>query len=156
MNLKRAPGTWSIVEALGETKESFWDPIDRAGSYFWEALEDTPWCDSIVNLVSEFYGDNWFICSAPSYCDTSYTGKVRWLKQKFGRSFDRFLLSPHKSLFAKPGVVLLDDRQENINQFKFHGGLGILYPSYGNDLWPKRYDPIPYVTASLEILRGLS
>lgn len=148
LNARRVPGEWSILPALGITDEQMWKPINEDGSLFWEALESLPWMDTLVQSVAELTSD-WHIVTAPSRCDTSYTGKVRWLKKQFGQDFDRFLLTPHKQLFANPYSVLIDDRMDNVTKFVQYGGHGILFPTLGGPLHAQAHDPLLHVYEQL-------
>ena len=105
----REPGRWDITKPLGLSDDEFWEPIHAAGSGFWSGLDPLPWADELVGLVEET-GVPWHVVTSPSRCPTCYDGKVRWLKDFFGADFDRFIISPHKEIYAGPGRVILDDR----------------------------------------------
>jgi 5'(3')-deoxyribonucleotidase len=127
----------------------FWRKIDEAGQWFWDGLEAMPWQSELLALV-ESITDDWFIVSAPSWCPSSFSGKVKYLKRVFGKRFDRFLLTPHKTLFANESAVLIDDRESNIQKFVEAGGEGILFPTYHNCLHEKRDDPMSFIREKLE------
>lgn len=156
------PGDWSMVSALGKARygdskpegisdEEFWRMIHSYGSRFWENLPLLPWMWKLIQLVEQYTLD-WHIISAPSRCSTSYTGKVRWIKRWLGEDFDRFALTPHKHIFACPNVVLIDDRESNVEHFIQHGGKGVIFPRYNNRLHAQREDPLGYVTYCLKEL----
>lgn len=148
------PGEWDIVPPLAAAKgfrltpEFFWAVINERGERFWEELELLPWAQQILDLVTEV-ADEWFIISAPSLCPTSYAGKTRWLKNYFGKDFDRFTITPHKELFAKEGVLLIDDRAENVEKFIKAGGDGLVFPRYHNDLHKLKDDPVCHIRRML-------
>jgi hypothetical protein len=77
----------------------------------------------------------------------------------FGPDFDRFALTPHKYLFAGPGVVLIDDKEENVNRFKIGpggrptGAAGILFPRHNNSLYPFAVDPVRRVKMMISHLK---
>jgi hypothetical protein len=154
----RTPSQWDISRPLGElvlgrsfSQEEFWLPINHGGSEFWEKLSLLPWWEKLIQLV-ETYTTEWHIVSAPSRCPTSYTGKVKAFKKVFGQDFDRFILTPHKSLFAKPATILIDDREQNVTDFCDHGGSGLLFASMGNSLHAFADDPIRHLSDSLQSL----
>lgn len=155
MERNRPEGHWSIQGAIGTVLErelsepEFWRPITMAGEAFWATLGPLPWLAQLTRIVREASTD-WHIITAPGECRTSYNGKVRWLKEKFGATFTQFAITPHKEIFAQPGVVLIDDREENIERFKAAGGSGILFPTKGNGLHGQAADPIPYVQQQLK------
>lgn len=128
------PGVWSIVEPMGLTPNQFWSPIQRVGSAFWLGLKPLPWADCLVAMISDLT-DDWHIVSSPSSGGVGcYTGKTLWLKQYFGQTFDRFVITPHKHILARSGVILIDDREETIDKFNLAGGCGVLFPSPRNRL----------------------
>lgn len=137
--------------------EEFWGPVNRGGEEFWERLPRLPWVDDLVALAEDLCGDDWHVLSAPSRCPTSYTGKIRWLHREFGRTFDRFLLTPHKYLFAKvPGAVLVDDRDKNVHDFLRAGGRAVLFPQEWNAAAEHSRDPMNYVREQLKEVSNAS
>lgn len=155
------PGVWDMIPPLNKalkipgpamTDEEFWSRLNS--SWFWESMEPLPWAREVIDLVSSTT-DDWHIVTTPSHCPTSYTGKVRWLKKFFGPRFDRFAITPHKYIFAGPGVCLIDDRESNLRDFTAHGGGStILFPRYHNSLHAMREDPIAVLREQLELLKG--
>lgn len=147
-------GEWAIMDTLTRAMklpkpmsvEQFWAPID-GDCQFWEKLEPLPWCDRLWKEVHKLTQDV-HIISSPSHCDSSYTGKVRWLKRKFGRDFTRFMLTPHKEILAKPNSILIDDRESNCNKFCKAGGRSVIFPRYCNGIGEVA-DPVEYVMDEL-------
>lgn len=135
-------GDWHILPplnaALGRgdhplppplTTDQFWARL--AGPEFWQGLQPLPWLDDLLALVEQ-YDKHWIIVSAPSLDPSSHLGKVLWLKNRFGKGFDRFCVMPHKELFARSGTVLIDDRDSNVAKFAAAGGKGIIFPAHHN------------------------
>jgi 5'(3')-deoxyribonucleotidase len=165
---ERRPGEWSIVRPLAVvlrrpafSQTQLWRSINNKGIEFWETLEPLPWFEDVVDLVKSFT-DDWHVVTAPSKSDTSYTGKVRWLKRYFGDSFDRFIITPHKEVYARPNSILIDDREENIVKFcdpncerlPCSRGQGIIFPSKGNYRHADKDCPIDYLQERLAHARG--
>lgn len=146
---RRTLGQWSIVDPLEVSLDTFWDRINDQGETFWIGLQPQPWLKELLHLVDTIT-DDWHVVTAPSHCDTSYTGKVKWLKRYFGKSFDRFIITPHKHLLAKVDTLLIDDRQENCINFYEAGGRVQLFPSIGNCLYEYKDLPVEYLTKILE------
>ena len=151
----RTLGHWDISRPLGElvlgrpySQEEFWLPINHAGSEFWERLDPLPHMTELIQLV-ETITDDWHIVSAPSWDSRNYYGKVKSFKKHFGQSFDRFILTPHKHLFAKPDTILIDDRLENVEKFNKAGGYGFVFPTLGNSLHEYRDVPVEQLRLSL-------
>lgn len=150
------PGEWHvrlpISKALGldppMDEAAFWKPINGDPG-FWLNLKPLPWLDEVFNVV-RLYTRDWHIVSAPSECSTSYNGKVAWLKHWFGAGFDRFALTPHKYIFARPGVVLVDDRDSNVDAFMKEGGYGVVFPSLHNRQHKRRNDPLGHIHHCLD------
>lgn len=157
------PGTWGLVEPLSAvlttrgrksplSGEEFWRRLD-GNVDFWAELEHLPWMDDVLTLVKE-YTEDWHIVTSPSWCDSSITGKVRWVKRHLGKKFTRILPTPHKYVCAMPGVVLVDDRESNVADFtvwkgKPTGADGILFPRLHNRNHPLEADPAKYLRAAL-------
>lgn len=161
----QVPGIWDIVAPLSLcrgclhpkmiTTHRFWGSITEQGEDFWVNLEPLPWANTLVTFIGDLIysgllaHENWHVITAPSKCPTSYSGKVKWLKNFFGKEFDRFCITPHKEIFAKSSAILIDDREENIVKFEKSGGIGVLFPSRGNRLYEFHDNPIPYVITKL-------
>jgi 5'(3')-deoxyribonucleotidase len=162
-------GVWDVVPPLGRALHArdgthpngmgvpeFWAKIGGHPG-FWEDLRPLPWCDSLLTLVASFT-DDWYIVSSPSRAPSSWSGKVRWLKDYFGEEFNRIVLTRHKHLLAGPGVVLIDDRESNVLEFTTDrdgrptGGDGVVFPKYHNRNHAHRADPVRYVRTVLEYI----
>lgn len=148
------PGKWSMTEPLQLTPDQFWEPIHRAGADFWVNLEPKPWIEELIKIVEQ-YTRNWHVVTSPSRCPTCYDGKVRWLKNYFGPGFDRFAITPHKHLFAKPNTILIDDRGENCRKFEAYGGDAIIFPAIQNCLHWRRDNPLEFVSGQLAAILSI-
>lgn len=120
---------WSLQTLLGMTEQEFWKPVNAQGIGFWENLEPLPWCKTLFNLLNERLPDNWYVATSPGcsfyegyylsiHCESSYAGKIRWMAKHFGHSFNKYIITPHKSLLARPGAVLIDDRPVSCTKFE--------------------------------------
>lgn len=151
----RPNNQWDIVSVIGcciqtnLTIEAFWEEIHGYGKDFWIDLKPLPWAEELMSLIRETT-DSWYIVSAPSNCHSSYTGKIKWLKNYFGKEFDKFVLTPHKHLLAKSDRLLIDDRLENVCGFLHNGGNALLFASTGNKLYPYADDPVRHLSDSLD------
>jgi 5'(3')-deoxyribonucleotidase len=138
----------SDLKGFRLTEEFFWAVIHEEGEAFWAELQPLPWASYVLNLV-KCLTDDWHIISSPSRDPVSYGGKVKWLKNYFGKDFDRFALTPHKSIFAQEDVLLIDDREQNIIDFLVAGGDGIVFPRYHNSLHVLKDDPVGHLRRML-------
>ena len=137
-----------IGKALGNHIDDFWRPIDKDKT-FWSDMDETKWHDDILQVVRKVT-DDWHIVTTPSTCITSHAGKLTWLKTQYGAGFDRFAITPHKEIFAQPGVVLIDDNEDNVAKFIKAGGSAVLFPADSNRLFEYRFDPVCYVYDQLK------
>lgn len=158
------PGVWGCIPALSKAlgypadapliDEQFWQLLDGLGEDFWFNLKTHPWTDEVLCMASRVT-DDWHIISSPSHHPSCYTGKVRWLKQFFGPTFDRFALTPHKEIFARHDVILIDDSDANVQKFRRAGGKAVLFPRYNNSLHRiADKDRLTYVKHALAVCFG--
>jgi 5'(3')-deoxyribonucleotidase len=146
----REEGEWEIADILGISVDTFWDNINAQGERFWTELEPLPWCMDLIEMVGGIMGsDNWYIATSPSRKVACYTGKLKWIKNMFGNRFDRFFISPYKSMLAKEGVLLIDDRERNVKKFTDAGGDGIMFPHASNTAKKFLSNPVGYIQALL-------
>lgn len=156
MELKRVPGEWEITRSLGLTLSEFWSRIDGRGPQFWYNLKLFEWTRELLKFADNTFGDNWFLCSTPGmdsdlkWSKYSYMGKLNWIQSKLGKDFERFHLTFHKHMLAQPKVILLDDRERNVENFREKGGLGVVFPSKGNSLHRFKDDPLAYVQQAIQ------
>lgn len=150
------PGVWSCVEPLckllrvgytAEHYEWFWDHIQGEES-FWSGLAPLPWHSDILKLVQSVT-DDWRIVTTPGPCPSSYSGKAKWLKNYFGRSFSRFHMSHSKYDLARSGVLLIDDKDGNVREFQANGGEGIIFPRHHNVMHRHKNNPVQFVAELL-------
>ena len=157
---RRQPHEWSIVPALNRWSLAkagtafddhlMWYWINVIGIDFWTQLDRLPWFDDVIRCVEKFTTE-WYVLSAPSLDPTCQLGKIHWLQENIGQGFDRYLLTPHKYLLAKPGTFLIDDRAENVAKFLGAGGDGCLFPSHGNILRGSADNPVPFIEEQLSL-----
>lgn len=143
-------GIWDMIGPLGlKSQTEFWHPINEAGADFWLNLNPHPWFDELIWLAEKLVGDQWFIFTSPSYDPGCYSGKIEWLQKRLGSSFNKVAPFPYKHLFAQPGVLLIDDREETVEKFIIHKGEGLVFPSVGNKLFEHRFHPMDYLYTEL-------
>jgi hypothetical protein len=142
------PTEWKIpYKQLGTDFESFWQNMDS--SWFWETLCWTEDGKRIVALLEPFKP---CILSA-SLMPQATAGKLLWLKSNYpatvkdGRAI---IVSGHagKAAIAGPGKILIDDKNENIDEWEAAGGIGILYPRPWNRFANAKY-PLEYLCSAL-------
>lgn len=126
-------GTYDMSEALGKPEERIWSAIGREGVEFWRDLSKYPWSAQLINRLQEL-GDVVFL-SSPSRDPKSAAGKLQWIETNFPNEARDYILAPsdHKWRAASPTGILIDDSQDNIDDWNEHGGVGLLFPQPWND-----------------------
>jgi len=112
-----------------ETKygtEGFWEAIEKAGVGFWRGME---WMDGGEALYNRASQHDHALLSSPSRSETSKIGKRLWRRDKTPDTKLILARSYNKRKYAAPNHILIDDRADNIQQWKDAGGIGILYTS---------------------------
>ncbi|MDB4614339.1 hypothetical protein OAH18_01485 [bacterium] len=124
------PGEWDMAKVLGLGTSAFWQPIDKMGADFWADLKPYAWTPQLISLIEEFAP--YTILSSPGLGEEAPTGKIRWLREHVKSDFASYLFGHQKWLCAKPGQVLIDDRDKNVDLFIAAGGNAILFPQVWN------------------------
>ncbi len=109
------------------TPKQFWESFSR---YFWANLPRSDEFDFLLEKSIELVGkDNICILSCPMDDPACVAGKLKWI-QEFCPSWmhRQYLLGPEKFRCAKPGALLIDDSDENVEKFFIKGGQTILVP----------------------------
>ena len=109
----------------------FWEPIHKAGAAFWIKLKWMPDGKELWNYVEQY---NPIILSAPSQEESSRIGKRVWRKNTLPDT--KMILTParFKQKYSEENNILIDDREDNIQQWKDKGGIGILHTSTENTI----------------------
>lgn len=131
LNANRAYGEWSIVPAIARTlhrddytEDQFWIDIEKGGADFWTSIPLLPHAREVIDVVQR-YDPDFFIVTSPSRAIDCYVGKIRWIREHLGIN-RRFIFSNDKSMLARYGTILIDDREESCIKFRDAGGCAIL------------------------------
>ena len=116
----------STKEADAQGKEAFWSPIAKAGASFWIKLKWMPDGQQLWDYIKQY---NPVLLSAPSKEESSKIGKRVWVKRNLPGA--KLILRPasQKQQFSGENKILIDDRADNIEQWRSKGGIGILHTS---------------------------
>ncbi len=106
--------------------EEFWEKIDSAGVGFWRGMKWMPGGEALYNRAAQH---DHFLLSSPSRSEISKIGKRLWRRDKTPNTKLYLARSYNKRKFAAPNHILIDDREDNIQQWRDAGGIGILYKS---------------------------
>jgi hypothetical protein len=108
-------------------KEKFWDLIDRQiGVRFWVGME---WMPEGQKLWDYIKPHNPTLLSAPSRQNESRLGKRLWVKNNIPGTKLVLANATAKQNYSGKNKILIDDREDNIEQWKSKGGIGILFKS---------------------------
>lgn len=132
---------WDIVRAANVlhpsrkfTKESFWMHMD---SRFWTNIPKSSECDELIDKCAKAVGrENVCILTTPISDPYCLAGKLEWI-HKFTPPWmhRQYMMGVKKELCAKPGSLLIDDRDLNVDRFREAGGSAILMPRPWNTKW---------------------
>jgi hypothetical protein len=111
--------------------EAFWDPISKAGAKFWITLQWMPDGKQLWDYIKKY---NPILLSAPSREESSKLGKRVWVKRELPGVKLILKYASQKQEYAAPTSILIDDRQQNIDQWEAAGGIGILHTSTPNTI----------------------
>lgn len=134
---------FNYKEMFGLTRDEFWKSLSND---FWANLEPLPWIHEMLAMLE---GYRPCLLSAPAL-DTA-SGKQRWIKKHLPEYWrmGRYLLGPAKHYCACPGAVLIDDKEDNVLEFRDRGGQAILFPAMWNSLRHMSHNPLPIVYGGL-------
>jgi len=72
------------------------------------------------------------VFTSPSRGPGCRSGKIHWSQHVLGIDEDRIRFSSNKSDYARPGDILIDDNEKNIEEWENEGGIGVLWPQRWN------------------------
>jgi hypothetical protein len=105
--------------------KAFWDAIGKEGVEYWSKM---PWMDDGKQLWDYIAKYNPTMLSAPSWDPASKIGKREWVKENLTPDTKVILVNKKdKQLYAGENKILIDDRTDNISDWKNAGGIGILH-----------------------------
>ena len=117
-----APG---MYESRFGTKK-FWEVINNIGEQFWSKM---PWEQDGKQLWKYISKYKPSLLSAPSKDFSSRYGKQLWVKENIPGT--KLILSnrENKKNYSGKNKILIDDRSDNINDWVYNSGIGILHTS---------------------------
>jgi len=107
--------------------EKFWNFIDEEnGVKFWVGI---PWMKDGRQLWDYISKYNPSLLSAPSKQNESRLGKRLWVKNNIPGTKLILASASKKQNYSGRDKILIDDRPDNIEQWRSQGGIGILHTS---------------------------
>jgi 5'(3')-deoxyribonucleotidase len=121
---KKYTGVSPDVYTKTHSTTEFWGEIEKAGIGYWVGMNWMPEGKKLWNFIKKYDVE---ILSAPSRSKLSVDGKKMWVKTMLKpRPKLNLVRAVEKQKFTTPNSILIDDKVENINQWKSAGGIGIL------------------------------
>lgn len=107
---------------------------DKRTDYeFWTSLEELPTKPIVDYLKSKGYelGIISMLPSKPTHAFDAILGKPDWLQKHYGGTFNvAYYVEENKAQYCKPGDILIDNKQSNIDDWNNAGGIGIFFDGY--------------------------
>lgn len=145
------PGEFNLERAWGITPREFWKPLDYQG--FWSSLQPTSEASQLVQLAVDAVGaDNVAILTAPNQSLWCLQEKLQWVQKHFPFLAERVLVGKAKRFCSAPLRCLLDDKDENVREFRHAGGQAILVPRQWNSMYCLQNYVVECVKEELELL----
>lgn len=120
---------FAMDKVFNITASKFWQTIET--NDFWQNLKPMEHADNLLSYLRMFKIPI-VIASSPSFHSTCIPSKVAWLYHYYGIRVTDCMFGSKKYLMAKPGTLLIDDSQKNIDNFIHHEGQAVCIPSNWN------------------------
>jgi len=166
MDIARAARELGAVDSLGNplSDELFWAKLDRR---FWATIPRAPWFFELLALCRKYdkgdlslctrvteKGARWKTSHRHTLNEDCLLGKMDWIADFIPDEHSDLrvysMFGGAKHLLSRPGSVLIDDSQDNIEMFsRYGGGKGILFPRPWNGLSHLTDYPLDYVKVQL-------
>jgi hypothetical protein len=130
-------GSYDIVRAANElrgrrglppiTVGAFWDAVTRD---VWASSELTAEANELIQWSKETVGAaSVCLLSSPTIAPNCLAGKLEWIYRRMpGWLHRQYLIGPRKHFCAQPTTLLIDDSDDNVTEFRRHGGQALLLP----------------------------
>jgi 5'(3')-deoxyribonucleotidase len=115
------------IETFVGGDPKMWGMIDAEGEAWWENLEKLPWADKLVDMLKKETKDLFFL-SSPSKSPICFSGKIKWVLKNYPKMNRDLFLGCKKHLFANPNILLVDDTEKKVKEFRKNGGHAFLWP----------------------------
>ena len=109
----------------------FWDIITKEGVGFWVGME---WMNDGKELWDFIKDKQPTLLSAPSRDPSSRLGKRLWVKNNIPGTKLILASAEKKQNYSGTNKILIDDRPDNISQWRSKGGIGILHTNTADTL----------------------
>ena len=142
-------GGWDFFEMMGLTASDFYT---GQGESFWSNLEWTPDGKQILQVAEDYFGqENVCLLTSPILQAGSYSGKAKWVEKNLPQYKRRLLIGAAKHFCAHPNVVLIDDSDKNIKDFRKEGGIGVTVPRLWNECFVERNNAVEFIKVEIPL-----
>ena len=112
--------------------DKFWNFIDKeTGVKFWVGMDWMPDGKELWDYIKDKQPT---LLSAPSRENESRLGKRLWVKNNIPGTKLILASAPKKQNYSGRDKILIDDRPDNIEQWRSKGGVGILHTNTADTL----------------------
>jgi FMN phosphatase YigB (HAD superfamily) len=111
--------------------DKFWELIHKIGYIFWSKI---PWMSDGKQLWDYIKKYNPELLSAPSKNASSRYGKRLWVSENTPGAKLILASRERKQNYSRKNSLLIDDREDTINEWNAKGGIGILHTSANNTI----------------------
>lgn len=130
---------YNLVDAWAKLNNR--EPVP--GPVFWEWISRKAWEQMpmshefwLLDAAAEMVGaENVIVGTSPTKSADCLFGKYQWIINNLPKQFHRqYAVTPRKHWMAQPGVLLIDDCDENVRKWRKYGGKAIIVPRPWNSL----------------------
>lgn len=126
---------WDFYKKWGMTDKEFWDPIkDRGETFYCVDVDPYPWAEDLIEAVRSVDKNFCVVTATGGGHAEDYSGKVKALQARFGEMPMMLVPPGTKHLLSGPDRFLIDDCDQNIDDFRKLGGLAVTFPQPWNRL----------------------
>jgi len=148
-------GKWNMltdIKGFDDVPATFEQCNDACTRTFWANLEWMPDGVAILRAAERASGrKNIWLLTTPMPNTGSASGKIEWINKYLPwYSKKVFITTASKSVVAGPDTLLIDDKDENVNEFREAGGRGLLVPRPWNADYGMAHHTLEVVCDRLE------
>lgn len=129
------PWPYAIHAWIGIPAKELYKELYKRSPNFWMRISPYSWCDTLVRELQQRVGvENLYIVTHPQPDQRCFAHKLAWVQDNLPTVPIRNLIyCVDKHLFSRPGTILIDDCERNVNLFTGMGeGYSVLFPQPWN------------------------
>lgn len=115
---------------MGIDDSVMWEPTRREN--WWRELRPYPGAKKFIDAIRSILSFDIIYTTAPSNDPACESEKIHWLRDHGFMDGNDYVLTPHKYLLAGSGGILVDDSQDQVNNYRNAGGNAVLFPQPWN------------------------